>query len=61
MQAKDCPALAADLVLLVGREQEGHHRPGRSGCGLYDMGDNALTGRLVEVLERGSRMLLVGP
>ena len=52
VQPENAAALPADLVLVVGGEEEGHHRPRRAGRRLDDVRRVALAGHLVEVLER---------
>ena len=51
MEAQHDAPLAGDLVLVVGGEQERHHRPRRTGRRLDDVRHVALARRLVEVLE----------
>ena len=51
VQAQHGARLAVDLVLVVGREQERHHRAGGAGGRLDDVRHVALVGRLVEVVE----------
>jgi hypothetical protein len=51
VEAQHRAGLAVDLVLVVGGEEERHHRPRRPGGRLDHVGHVALTARLVEVLE----------
>ena len=53
-------SLAAHLVLVVGREQEGHHRPRGPGRRLDHVGHVALVGLRVEVVQPLPRGLGVG-
>ena len=49
--------LAADLVLVVGVDEEGQHRPVGAGGGLDHVGDVALAAGGVDVLELLARVL----
>ena len=58
MEAQDRAGLAADLVLVVGGEQEGGHGPRLAPAGrLDDVGDVPAAGGLVEVLQLLARVL----
>ena len=57
MEAQHRAGLAADLVLVVGGQQERHHRAGGAGGRLDDVGHVALAGGLVEVVELLARVL----
>ena len=56
MEPQHGAGLAADLVLVVGGQQEGHHGPGGAGGRLDHVGHVALVGGLVEVLELLARV-----
>ena len=57
VEAQHGAGLAVDLLLVVGRHEEGHHRAGGAGGRLDHVGHVALVGGLVEVLELLARVL----
>jgi len=55
VESQDRAALALDEVLVIGGEQERHHRARGAGGRLDDVGRVALVRRLIEVVERDAR------